>query len=166
MDRCGHVVIEVINKTVPYRPLFAAKAGDVGYDLYVQVRPQDQTWLDRFVSWFLREPVYVLAPLVGMRLLSTAIWVSMPDEIWCRIRARSSTMRKKMQVLGGTIDSGYQGELFTHLHNFGFRFRLIRHGERYAQAVFHYAVRPFCRQVRVFSHTSLRGDTGFGSTGS
>ncbi len=152
-----------------FRP---SMAGDVGHDLRVQILPGDQTLLDRIVSWWIDRRVMVLMPVVGLRRLSCGVRIAMPDTLWCEVRARSSTSRRKLQILGGTIDSQYTGELFTMLHNFGFRPRLIEHGERYAQVVFFNAIRPSINElasVRIFEEqterTHKRGTKGFGSTG-
>lgn len=149
-----------------------SKPGDVGHDLHVHV--QDRSLLDHLVSWFVREPVHVILPIIGSRTINSGVHLVMDDEVWCEIRPRSSTSRKKLQVLGGTIDSGYRGELYTVIHNFGLMPKIIRHGERYAQAVFYEAVRPLPiyineGQLRLRVEAEMedgrRGMTGFGSTG-
>lgn len=141
-----------------------AKAGDVGYDLYVVIT--EQTWLERLISWAIGWKSQLIWPLVGVKTIKSGVRISMPQSIWCEIRPRSSTSRKKLAVLGGTIDSGYQGELYTVLHNLGLIPRLVRAGDRYAQVVFHPACRPSIQRVGEFSVVSSRADTGFGSTGS
>lgn len=144
------------------------KAGDVGYDLHVVVKEEDQNLLDRIVSWVLGMRMQILLPLVGTRVLSSGVHLDMSDDYWAEIRPRSSTSRKKLMVLGGTLDSGYQGELYTVLHNFGFIPRIVINDERYAQVVFHQAVRPKVewRPDGVgLVRKSDRADTGFGSTG-
>ena len=140
-----------------------SKHGDVGYDLVAKV--EGQTLLDRVVSFILRRRVHVLLPLVGRRNVSSGIFLAMPGSVWCQLHARSSIARKKLQLLGGVIDSGYRGELFAVLHNFGFLPRLVVQNERYAQVVFYVAVRPRIQMVDEFTDSTIRGDTGFGSTG-
>lgn len=155
-------------------PFVPKKKGDVGYDLYCYPVRENQTWLDRLVSWFMGEDVHVLMPVVGMRIISTMINLAMPDEFWCEIRARSSTSKKRVQVLGGTIDSGYTGELYVTLHNFGFIPRLVRKQDRFAQVVFFPALRPHPIYVLKETFEDIhkmrveeggRGSSGFGSTG-
>lgn len=155
--------VEVVNRSG--HPFQTAKPGDVGYDLYACVKWEDQRWYEKLFSQLVRVPVLILWPLWGVRNVSTEIYVGMTDEIWCEVRARSSTLRKQMHILGGTIDSQYQGELLFNLHNFGWRPRLVRDAERYAQVVFHAAVRPIPQEVQRFSTHTLRGASGFGSTG-
>ncbi len=146
--------------------LKTGKPGDVGHDLHVHVIPRFQSIIDMIVSLVLRKPVYVIWPF-ATKLLHSGIAMSVPENIWYMIRSRSSASQKRLMVLGGTIDSGYRGELRTLLYNFGLKPRLIKDGERYAQVVFVEAVRPHMWQVKKFDHldATVRGSTGFGSTG-
>lgn len=162
-----HKVWALTPEDVSFKPKVE---GDVGHDLYVRISPEHQTFLDRVVSWMMGRPVMVVMPVVGQRVLSCGVQISMPPDVWCEVRARSSTSKKRLQILGGTIDSGYTGELFTVLHNFGLHPRLIENGERYAQVVFYNAVRPMIRGVNEDTFVKLtadktRGSAGFGSTG-
>lgn len=154
--------VEVRNMS--QRPFKTAKPGDVGYDLYAVV--DQMNLLESIVAAFIGKRCYILWPLAGTKNVSSKIWLSMPSTIWCRIVARSSTKKRKIQCLGGEIDSQYQGELFAILHNFGLLPRLIIEGERYVQVVFHHAVRPSMKGVLAFSYATERGTSGFGSTGS
>ena len=150
------------------------RPGDVGYDLFVVIRREDQTFIDRLVSFFAGVPCIVIQPIVGVRTIRSDLHLVMPNEVWAEVRPRSSTSRRKLSVLGGTIDSGYRGEMFTVLHNLGFMPRVVVDGERYAQVVFHWAARP---AIRYISEDALRavvendqqaggrGADGFGSTG-
>lgn len=154
--------VEVINTSgQPFKP---AKPGDVGYDLYAQVRTEDQSLLERLISEIHGWPIMIVWPF-WKKMVGSGIRLNMMNDTWCRVRARSSTMRKLLGVVGGTIDSGYQGELFTVFINYSFIPRIIRHQERYAQVVFHRATRPVTAEVKEFSTNSIRGNTGFGSTG-
>ena len=151
------------------------KSGDVGYDLPVYIEKSNQTIIDRIVSFFLFKKSIIIWPIIGVRTINSGIYLIMPDHLWAEIRPRSSTSRKKLNILGGTIDSGYHGEMFTVIHNLGFIPRIISHDQRYSQVVFRYAIRP---QMRLIGDESFhhmvnesikdggRGLTGFGSTGS
>lgn len=150
------------------------KPGDVGHDLEAVILKEEQSLLDRLLSFVLRKRVLIMWPLVGTRTIRSGRYLWMPPHVWCEIRARSSTSQRKLQVIGGTIDSGYRGELYTVLHNFGFLPRLAVEGERYAQVVFKVAIRPqvfhvaqssFDRMVENEVDDGGRGPTGFGSTG-
>lgn len=143
------------------------KAGDVGHDLYADVTNSKKSLLDRVISRVLRKPTIVVWPFTA-KTINSGIFLSMPNGIWCKIEARSSTMRKCLSVLGGVIDSGYRGQMLTIIHNFGILPRAIKHNERYAQVIFFDARRPRLTRVGHFDHRDLsdRGTTGFGSTGS
>lgn len=154
--------VEFTNGT---RNTFAPKKpGDVGHDLHAQIRPNEQSTLDRLLTEFIGWPVVVVWPF-SHRTVGSGIAVNMDESTWCEIRARSSTSKRGLHVVGGTIDSGYQGELYTVFSNSSLLPRLIRHNERYAQVVFHKAIRPILKKVSFFFTESARGDTGFGSTG-
>lgn len=98
-------------------------------------------------------------------VVHSGIFLDMPYNIWCHVLPRSSTLRKKMTILGGVIDSCYMGELLTVIHNFGFVPRMVFHGQRYAQVIFYQAIRPILIEVEGFRGESDRGGKGFGSTG-
>lgn len=151
-----------------------AKPNDIGHDLFVQIDREDQTWLDRLWSWVIQSPCIIIWPVVGMRTVRSGVQIQMPDEVWAEIRARSSTSKRKLQILGGTIDSGYRGEYYSVIHNFGLLPKVIAHRDRVAQVVFYYAIRPrvdyigenyFARIVAKEVEDGGRGTTGFGSTG-
>lgn len=154
----------------PFKP---SKEGDVGHDLYVIVYHEEMTWLERLIRWYKvwkrkdhGHPNLKIVWPFSMKMAHSGVHVNMPNDTWCHVVARSSTARKKLMVLGGIIDSGYQGELFAVLGNFSFIPRLIVEGERYAQVIFHQATRPNFHHAISFSSRSERGGTGFGSTGS
>lgn len=138
------------------------KMGDVGHDLYVIIREQNS--IERLVSRIIKKRCVIVWP--GMtKAVGSGIRLGMNTTLWCQIVARSSTGRKRLMILGGIIDSGYQGELFAVLANFSFFPRIVREGERYAQAIFFAAHRPVVKEVKSFPITSERGATGFGSSG-
>ena len=66
----------------------------------------------------------------------------------------------------GLIDSDYQGELIVHLKNHGNEKFLIQNGDRIAQLVFMPVEHVMFSVVTDnFSHSTERGEGGFGSTG-
>lgn len=146
MEASRTPVVELINASGKH--FHPAKPGDVGHDLHA----------------VLQGPSTIIWPF-QTKTIRTCVRVSQPNDVWCEIVARSSTTRKHLMVFNGIIDSGYQGELFMVLRNLSLIPRVIRHGERYAQAIFHQAVRPIFRGRAIFSETTSRADTGFGSTG-
>lgn len=153
-------------------PFEVAKPGDVGHDIPAHVDRSDMNILDRIVSkiFFKGAPIMILWPVFGTRFVKSTLHIILPSDVWASIRPRSSTMKAKIQVLGGTIDTGYTGEYLTILHNFGFVPRVIRHGHRYAQVVFHPAVKMSTKLIGVpefqqRASVKHRGTDGFGSTG-
>lgn len=157
--------VQFVDDNTWFRGLKTAKRGDVGHDLHVNVSGCKLTQMDRLVSWFVGTKVVVIWPFQA-KLVASGIKLSMPDDLWCMVTARSSAMKKKLKVVGGIIDSGYQGELFAVLHNFGLRPRIIKNSERYAQVIFFPAVRPYLEEKYLFfDRDTERGETGFGSSG-
>ena len=66
----------------------------------------------------------------------------------------------------GLIDSDYQGELIVHLKNHGNEKFLVQNGDRIAQLVFMPVEHVMFSVVTDnFSHSTERGEGGFGSTG-
>lgn len=65
----------------------------------------------------------------------------------------------------GLIDADYQGEIIVCLYNEGNESVHIRPMDRIAQLVFTIALHPFMEVVTDFSHKTVRGANGFGSTG-
>ena len=166
-------VFDRLNRTT--LPFVRAKEGDVGHDLFSVILPMSMTQFERFlwrvVGVFISNlrPFYILWPN-QIKSVNSGLHLDMPPSLYCQVKARSSASRRKLGVIGGIIDSGYNGELFTVLHNMGLRPRLIFDGERYSQVIFHKAFRPEMRPIRESEFlelvaTSERAMSGFGSTG-
>jgi dUTP pyrophosphatase len=124
-----------------------AKTGDAGIDL-------------RYV-----EPVpLVLAPGEFKRVRN-GIAVEIPHGFEGSVRSRSGlTSEGRVVMSPGTIDSGYRGEIYTVLANFGNEPWEITPGDRIAQLV----VSPVATwDLEFVDHLtpSERGTAGFGSTG-
>lgn len=163
--------VNVFNRwSMPFEP---KRPGDVGHDLTVCIPLQDMRWWERLIRRILNTSPFIIILPFQIRMVRSGIHLMMQNNTWCDVRARSSTARKKLVVIGGIIDSGFNGEMFTVLHNVGFRPRIIRAGERYSQAIFHRAIRPTLHDVdeRSFGEAvrnqgvDSRKEDGFGSTG-
>lgn len=140
-------------------PIFhIKKPGDVGFDLPVILPKRGgllgKLWGGRWV---------IIWPFTT-RKLASGIHIEMPDTLWASLRDRSSTSKSKMMVLGGIIDAGYRGELFSLMMNFSFLPKLIKHGDRLVQLIYFPRIIPN-HDIREELSPSERGEDGFGSTG-
>lgn len=121
--------------------------GDVGYDLEacetVEIPPGE------------------------MRDVPIGVAIELPTGRWGEITHRSSGPRKLgIEVLKGTIDNGYRGELFALCHNLMQRPIIIRPGDRVAQLILYEVQRPTVQIVELSDlSASDRGSKGFGSSG-
>jgi dUTP pyrophosphatase len=123
-----------------------AKEGDVGYDLKV--------WCEQST----------IVPPREMLNIRTGVFVKLPDGYWADIRPRSSTFAKrKLFVMGGTIDNGYTGEISVYIWNPTTEPHEVLNGERLAQLVVCKMNTPKIEIVDRLPVTS-RADSGFGST--
>jgi len=125
-----------------------AKHGDVGYDLKLWLPDGDMTILPQ--------------KMINIR---TGVYIKLPDGYWGDIRPRSSTFAKrKLFVMGGTIDEGYTGEISIFIWNPTLEPHVVSNGDRLAQLVITPRVTPNIDVVNSLPET-VRGSTGFGSTG-
>ena len=100
-------------------------------------------------------------------LVSTGLSVAIPKGYEIQIRPRSGLAAKKnITVLNtpGTIDADYRGEIKVILINLGKEKFTIENGERIAQMVVCPVVQANLEEVIELPNT-LRGSSGFGSTG-
>lgn len=126
-----------------------AKPGDVGYDL--------KAWVEEDNGTFIVNP----QKMINIR---TGVYIKLPEGYWGDIRPRSSTFAKrKLFVMGGTIDEGYTGELSVFIWNPTLEPHPIHNGDRLAQLVIHARVVPPIEVVGDLPST-VRGMSGFGST--
>ncbi len=98
-------------------------------------------------------------------LVPTGIAIEAPVGYDLQVRPRSGLGRRGVDLIFGTLDSDYRGEVFVSLRTFGSTasFR-VEHGDRIAQLVVARVVDVTLEQVEELSE-SLRGDGGHGSTG-
>ena len=113
------------------------------------------------------EPISIKAgesQLIGTGL---AIYIQDPDYVGF-IMPRSGLGHKHGIVLGnltGVIDADYQGELMVSIWNRSQTDYVLQSGEKMAQYLVVPIARPTFEIVREFSDISVRGEGGFGSTG-
>ena len=102
------------------------------------------------------------------KMIGTGLAFAIPEGLVGLIFARSSLGTKKGLAPAnkvGVIDSDYRGEVRVVLHNHGNVAQTIENGERIAQIAF---VPYYAAEFSVVGELSetLRGEGGFGSTGS
>ena len=102
------------------------------------------------------------------RLIKTGISIELPEGTEAQVRPRSGlALRSQVTVLNtpGTIDEGYRGEVGVILINHGKSAFKVTKGMRIAQMVVKPVMRVTIKESGELSDT-LRGEGGFGSTGS
>lgn len=115
----------------------------------------------------INEPITIKAgesQLIGTGL---AIYIQDPDYVGL-IMPRSGLGHKHGIVLGnltGVIDADYQGELMVSIWNRSQTDYVLQPGEKMAQYLVVPIARPTFEIVAEFSDISVRGESGFGSTG-
>jgi len=108
----------------------------------------------------------ILKPL-ERSIVGTGLFIELPIGVEAQVRPRSGLAAKKgVTVLNapGTIDSDYRGEIGVILVNLSNEDFVITNGERVAQLVISKHERAEWIVVKELSKT-IRGDGGFGSTG-
>ena len=124
-----------------------ATPDSAGYDLY-----SDET---------------ILLPAKDYVAVSTGISMEMPSNMEAQVRPRSGlAIKHGITVLNapGTIDADYRGEVKVLLINFSDKDFLIEKETRIAQMIFSTVSPTTLEEVDTLDET-LRGSSGFGSTG-
>ena len=101
------------------------------------------------------------------RLISTGLFVELPQGIEAQIRARSGlSIKHGITMINGvgTVDSDYRGEWNVPLVNLGQEAYTIHDGDRIAQMVLARYEQAEFRLAEIINETE-RGAGGFGSTG-
>ena len=114
---------------------------------------------------FINNPI-TLAPNSSC-LVPTGLSVAFSDDYELQIRPRSGLAAKNnITVLNtpGTIDSDYRGEIKIILFNHGSKDFLINNKDRIAQMILTPIIKIQFEEVDDLPDT-VRGDSGFGSTG-
>jgi dUTP pyrophosphatase len=142
------VVIKIINTSGNNLPEYATD-GSAGMDIRAS----------------LQKPVS-LQPL-ERALIATGLFFEIPSGYEAQVRPRSGlAIKNGITCLNspGTIDSDYRGELKVILINLSNEEHLINNGERIAQIVISKVERALLQPAQQLQE-SLRGDGGFGHTG-
>ena len=100
-------------------------------------------------------------------LIPTGLSIAIPEDLEIQIRPRSGLAAKhNISVLNtpGTIDSDYRGELKIILFNHGNEDFIVNNNDRVAQMVLVPILKMELEEVDQLPE-SIRGSSGFGSTG-
>ncbi len=114
---------------------------------------------------FIKEPINI-KPKMSC-LVPTGLSVAFSENYEIQIRPRSGLAAKNnISVLNtpGTIDSDYRGEIKIIIYNHGINDFHINNGDRIAQMVLTPVVKAEFEETQDLPET-IRGDSGFGSTG-
>jgi len=91
--------------------------------------------------------------------------IEAPLGYWFLIHGRSSTLRKRgLYINPGIIDSGYRGPLYVYARNDNGHTVVVEPGDKLAQMILLPYIQPVIEVVEELGE-SLRGASGFGSTG-
>lgn len=140
--------VQIINQSPHQLPMYQTQ-GSSGMDI--------RAWLS--------EPV-MLQPM-ERRLVSTGLYIALPDGFEAQIRPRSGIAIKKGITLintPGTIDSDYRGEVMIPVINLSAEQQMIEDGERIAQMIISNYDRITWQPVEELDVT-VRGSGGFGHSG-
>lgn len=107
---------------------------------------------------------YTLYP--GEReLVSTSLYLELPDGIYADVRPRSGLSAEGIDVCLGLVDSSYRGEVKVCMVNNTNEKFIVNKGDRIAQLVFGKEVLVEPIKVDEIDTDTSRGDKGFGSSG-
>lgn len=139
---------KIINKSNNPLPHYAT-VGSAGMDIYA----------------FLEQPIEI-APFERV-LISTGLYIELPQGYEAQLRARSGIALKKGLILPNapaTIDSDYRGEVKVILANISNKIQTVAPGDRIAQMIVarHEIV---TWQIQEELSNTKRDKDGFGSTG-
>jgi dUTP pyrophosphatase len=150
MSEFKQVNVEIVLDHALAEVPFYATAGASGFDLKACI---DEPIVLKARTW---------------QLISSGYKVSVPCGFEIQVRPRSGLSLKKGIVVKnspGTIDSDYRGVMGVILYNGSDEDFTVQPGERIAQAVVCPVYHAFFQVVDELSE-SVRGEGGFGSTGS
>ena len=142
------ITVKIINKSANPLPAYAT-TGAAGMDLMAHI-----------------ELPVTLQPL-ERQLISTGLFIELPQGVEAQIRPRSGLAIKKGLTLlntPGTIDSDYRGEIKIIMVNLSDQAQTIEPGERIAQMIIAKYETVEWEETQELQETQ-RGEGGFGHTG-
>lgn len=129
--------------------MYQAYPGDAGFDLRYNGTEQ------------------MIIPPQMMAKIPTGVHVAMPEGMYAVLTGRSSSFAKRSLITPmSIIDSGFRGELFAVVWNFGTDPQVIEPRERVIQLLPMDNIASVLRWERVTTlSASARAESGFGSSG-
>ena len=104
-------------------------------------------------------------PARGDFLVNTDLYIAIPDGYVAIVKSRSGlSVKKKIEVGAGVIDSGYTGEILVHLYNHSDEDVSFNKGDRIAQLLVMKIEMDEFVEREIVRHTE-RGNKGIGSSG-
>jgi deoxyuridine 5'-triphosphate nucleotidohydrolase len=139
--------------------IFQATEGAAGLDLPVyDERLENGEWGNN--------GVLILKPMES-KIIKTGVYMAIPDGCVGILDMRSSSSKKKLDLLCHTIDNDYRGNIRLSVINLNSEPVTIKNGQSIAQIII--LPRLFCKTQQVANVDALpqtkRGDGGYGSTG-
>lgn len=99
-------------------------------------------------------------------LIRTGLKIAVPEGSVGLLKSRSGlSVKHKLEVGAGVIDSGYRGEVRVHLYNHSDKPYLVSKGDRVAQLITFKIDLDDYVECNDTEHETDRGESGFGSTG-
>ena len=113
----------------------------------------------------LRTPTDVMIHPHSSAVIGTKTHVEIPVGFYGKLESKSGlNVKHDIVCLGGTIDSGYTGEIVVKLYNMGDQWYKFKAGDKVVQMIIQPCVLEDWVKDDNFAE-SERGDSGFGSTG-
>ncbi len=127
-------------------------------DYRLEKKDGDQGWDIRATEGTLIKP--------GERaLISTSLYMELPDGVYADVRPRSGLSLDGIDVCLGLVDSSYRGEIKVCMVNNSGKDYWTSPGDRIAQLVFGQEILLDPVKVDEISSDTHRGEKGFGSSG-
>jgi dUTP pyrophosphatase len=112
-----------------------------------------------------RSSITVIIPAKESVLIPTGLVINVPEGYVGLLWSRSGlSVKHRLEVGAGCIDSGYNGEVLVHLYNHGCYDYTVEAGDKIAQLLTLPVSLESYEQVDEFGESS-RGSDGFGSSG-
>lgn len=109
--------------------------------------------------------VEIVIPARGSAIVKTDLYIEVPLGHVGMIKSRSGlSVKHKIEVGAGIIDSEYRGEVGVHLYNHGDSAYTVGKGDKIAQLLTIPVMLNLYEESETLSDSS-RGENGFGSTG-